>query len=250
MLWGKEIQLGEGGQLVFAEGISHPGPDVRRLTDMATVLYEPIPLDERPVYYMYRGVGHGADMELFAEHGLRYDLTVILPGLFGREYTKTVGHFHPAVPDSEDTYTEYYEVLSGEALYLLQKDSRSGDVEEIIAVAAKKGDKVFVPSGYGHVTVNPGEECLVMANLVESQFKSLYEPFRDKKGAAYYCVAGEKGKTEFIRNPNYHNSVGLKMMAAPSMAQPTEVVKSRGLYQAFVENPEAFKFLLGFGGAR
>lgn len=250
MLWGKDIQLAGTGQLVFAEGVLHPEPDIRRLIDLANVLYEQIPLDERPVYYMYRGVCYTGDAGLFGEYGLRYDLTVILPGLFGHEYAKTAGHFHPLIPDSEDTYTEYYEVLSGDALYLLQKNSRSGDVEEIIAVAAKKGDKVFIPSGYGHVTINPGEECLVMANLVESQFKSLYEPFQDKRGAAYYCVAGEKGKTEFIRNPNYHNSVGLKMMAAPNTAQPTEAVKNKGLYQAFVENPEAFKFLRGAGNGR
>ncbi|MBC7335531.1 MAG: hypothetical protein H5U01_04570, partial [Clostridia bacterium] len=130
-----------------------------------------------------------------------------------------------------------------EAFYLLQKNSRSGDVEEIIAVEAKKGDKVYVPPNYGHVTVNPGEDFLVMANLVAADFPSLYEPFRNKRGAAYYCIEDENGRTEFIRNPNYHNSVGLKLVPAPNLSQPTEVVKNKTLYQAFLDHPEAFKFL-------
>ena len=32
--------------------------------------------------------------------GLRYDITVIYPGLIGSEYVKTLGHYHPKVPDN------------------------------------------------------------------------------------------------------------------------------------------------------
>ncbi|MBC7347568.1 MAG: glucose-6-phosphate isomerase [Clostridia bacterium] len=244
MLLGVDFYLQASGLLAFAEGILAPEPEVRRLADATAVLLDNVEPTGQPLYYMYRGVSHRDRAPLFDQQGIRFDLTVLVPGKIGREFVKTVGHFHALKPDAKDeTFPEYYEVLSGEALYLLQKNSRSGDVEEIIAVEAKKGDKVYVPPNYGHVTVNPGEDFLVMANLVAADFPSLYEPFRNKRGAAYYCIEDENGRTEFIRNPNYHNSVGLKLVPAPNLSQPTEVVKNKTLYQAFLDHPEAFKFL-------
>ncbi|MGB9662392.1 MAG: glucose-6-phosphate isomerase family protein [Moorellaceae bacterium] len=244
MLLGKDFFLKADGLLEFAPGVVFPAPDIRRLTDALPVLYATdIMPDDRPLYYMYRGIYFAKDEAIFVKNDIRYDITVILPGTIKGEYIKTVGHFHPLKPHSSETYPEYYEVLEGEALYLLQKNSRSGDVEEIIAVEAKKGDKVYIPPAYGHVTINPGPTPLVMANLVESHFASLYGPFREKRGAAYYYLQGPGEKGEFVKNPNYQNSVALKLVAAPNMPQPTPSVKNKSLYEAFISEPEAFKFL-------
>ncbi|MGB9885669.1 MAG: glucose-6-phosphate isomerase family protein [Moorellales bacterium] len=244
MLLGVDFHLQANGLLAFAEGILAPEPEVRRLADAIEVFLDSVEPTGQPLYYMYRGVAHADKLEIFHQYGLRYDITVLVPGKIGREFVKTVGHFHPPKPDRpEETFSEYYEVLAGEALYLLQRNSRNGDVEEIMAVEAKKGDKVYVPPNYGHITVNPGEEFLVMANLVAADFSSVYEPFRAKKGAAYYCIEGESGRTEFVRNSNYQQSVGLKLVPAPNLGQPTEAVKNKTLYQAFLEAPEAFRFL-------
>ncbi|WP_088552807.1 glucose-6-phosphate isomerase family protein [Calderihabitans maritimus] len=244
MIFGKDFGLTEEGQLVFyQEDIYEPKPAVRRLIDAGEVLFQTVPLDDRPLYYMYRGVHWRQDREKFLQHDIRYDITVILPGLIGQEYIKTVGHFHPLKPQSSETYPEYYEVLSGEALYLLQKNNRRGEVEEVLVVEAKKGDKVYIPPGYGHITINPGNEPLVMANLVEANFSSIYEPFAAKRGAAYYYIQNEKGQGEFVKNPYYQNSVALRMVAAPNLPQPTEAVKNASLYGAFIQQPEAFEFL-------
>ncbi|MHB1418266.1 MAG: glucose-6-phosphate isomerase family protein [Bacillota bacterium] len=244
MILGKDFSISAEGLLTFEEEIIHPEPDVRRLEEAMEVLYDQAILpDNRPLYYMYREVVYPEDLELFRDHQIRYDITVILPGIIGREFIKTVGHFHPVKPHSSETYPEYYEVLSGEALYLLQKDTRDGDVEEIMVIEAKKGDKVYVAPGYGHITINPGEQPLVMANLVERNFSSLYEPFRLKRGAAYYCVREEIDKRDFIKNPTYKNSVGLQMIAAPTLIQQTDILKEKNLYQAFIMAPEALQFL-------
>ncbi|NLW06867.1 MAG: glucose-6-phosphate isomerase [Clostridia bacterium] len=243
MILGKHFNLQPGGLLTFADEVSAPEPDIRRLSDALPVLYADIATSDQPLYYMYRGVCLQKDQQLFEQHEIRYDLTVILAGTIGGEYIKTVGHFHPLKPHSSETYPEYYEVIDGEAIYLLQKNSRSGEVEEIMAIEAKKGDKVFIPPSYGHVTINPGSTPLVMANLVESNFSSLYAPFRDKHGAAYYYLEGEDGKRNFVKNKNYQNSVALKLLAAPSLSQPIASVKNKSLYEAFVTEPEAFKIL-------
>ncbi|WP_258360168.1 glucose-6-phosphate isomerase family protein [Moorella sulfitireducens] len=243
MILGKHFTLETNGLLTFASGVIAPEPDIRRLIDALPVLYTEVPPSDQPLYYMYRGVYLEKDQQLYQQHDIRYDITVILPGTIGKEYIKTVGHFHPLKPHSSETYPEYYEVLEGEAIYLLQKNNRSGEVEEIMAVEAKKGDKVFIPPAYGHVTINPGNQPLVMANLVESHFSSIYGPFREKHGAAYYYLEGEDGKGDFVKNTHYQNSVALKMIAAPNLAQPISIVKNKSLYEAFVTEPDAFKIL-------
>ncbi len=76
-----EVDLGERGE--------------RRLSQLREVLAEPeAATDDRVCYRTYRGVGTVADRALLEQHGLRYDLTVTLPRLIGREFTKTAGHRH------------------------------------------------------------------------------------------------------------------------------------------------------------
>lgn len=240
---GKDFQVAEDGTLHFQENIKAPEPDIRRLKDALEVLYEKSEPSDKALYYMYRGVCFKEDEHIFLENDIRYDITVLVPGIIGKEYIKTVGHFHPNKPGSQETYTEYYEVLSGEAIYLLQKNNPDGEVEEVIAVEAQEGDKVYIPPGYGHVTINPGKDFLIMANLIERNFKSIYAPLRKKKGAAYYYICVKDGKNDWVKNINYENSVALKVKAAPNFQKPVEKIKELGLYDAFVKHPEHFKIL-------
>lgn len=244
MIFQQDFTLEPEGLLAFSPNIIHPEPDIRRLRDAAPVLKNQLPLDDRPLYYMYREVTRQGDEKVFREHNLRYDITILVPGLLGDEFIKTVGHFHPLKPHSSETYPEYYEVLYGEAIYLLQKNDRASEAEEVIAVRAKKGDKVYIPPNYGHVTINPGETHLVMANLVERNFKSIYEPFAEKRGAAYYYIQVNDKKNDFVKNPAYSHQVALKMVGAPSLPAPVEGIENQGLYEAFLKNPEGFKFLV------
>jgi len=86
-------------------------PDIRHIKDLESVLYDKEWFQrENPdfgAYYMYRDIKR--------ENGLRYDETVIPFRMFGEEFPKTKGHYHPK------QYGEIYTVLEGKALYLLQK---------------------------------------------------------------------------------------------------------------------------------
>ncbi len=138
------------------------------------------------LYEMRRGV---------KENGLlRYDITILNGKLLGKEYNKTLGHYHPK------GYPEIYEVLRGKAIYLLQKPVRiiSKKILDVVAIYAKKGDQVIIPPGYGHITINPTRNKLMMANIVCSCFHSIYEPIKKYRGGAYYyTIDGWK------RNINY-----------------------------------------------
>lgn len=202
---------------------SLPTPSVRTVEDMENVFaVRPSNRDpQTPLYYMYRDLcqTHG-DRTWLERHHLRYDITRIPAGLINGEYTKTKGHYHPenaaGVP-----YPEVYEVLSGFAYYLLQKRDHS----DVIIVPAHTGDTVLIPPGYGHVTINPGREELIMANLVSTDFSSEYGEINEMHGAAYFYMK----KEGWVPNPHYGERIPMHVIL-PLPLPDLGLVAGRGLY--------------------
>lgn len=175
-------------------------PDVRKLYDMKEVLYDTDWLKTATnvdLYYMYRDLSMSRhDRSVILDNALRYDITVIPPNKLGRELVKTAGHYHPYIDGTGLTYPEIYEVLKGKAHYLIQK--RTGDtISDVILIEAGEGDKVIIPPNYGHVTINPSpNKELMMSNWVSRAFSSIYEPYKQCGGAAYFELADGR----FVRN--------------------------------------------------
>ena len=183
-----------------------PEPSVRTLDDMRCVLANPDRSGDIPLYSMYRDLALTAgDRAYLREQNVRFDITVIPPGTVGGEYVKTKGHYHPLSP-SGIGYPELYQVLAGEALYLLQRS----DLGDIVAVTAKAGEFVLIPPGYGHVTINAGKEELAMANLVSAGFASEYTFYEQMQGGAYYLM--EEGG--WVRNPRYPAVPAMRVIPA------------------------------------
>lgn len=232
-------------QLVWSEGvvIESNSPDIRRRADMQEVLYDEQAEDYDELYYMYRGIALAEDVPAIRQAGLRYDVTAIRPGTIGREYVKTAGHYHPVKPGTDYTWPEIYEVLSGRAHYLLQspRAGKPDQLEEVYLIIAKPGDKVLVPPRFGHITINPGDEFLIMSNWVADGFASVYEPIRQLKGGAYYELEGQESP-EFVANANYQTLPPLKR----SPVIPVEafsLIRGLPFYSVFRDNTEAFRFL-------
>ncbi|MCD6414517.1 MAG: glucose-6-phosphate isomerase [Candidatus Diapherotrites archaeon] len=173
-------------------------PAVRTPEEMKAVAYDPASLDsiKEPLYYMYRDVWGvvGECGNLCKKHGLRYDITIIQNGFMGEEYYKTLGHIHPLIKEKNETYPELYEVLSGKAAFLIQKN----DLTDFQVIFAEEGTHALIPPDYGHATVNIGNTPLIMGNLVADGFLSNYEPILKKHGMAYYVL-----KSGLKENPNY-----------------------------------------------
>ncbi len=166
-------------------------PDIRLTSDLKEVLFDKNFTKDFDAYYMYRGVKEN--------DGLRYDVTMIPFRMFGVEFPKTKGHYHP------DDYGEVYTVLSGKAIYLLQKE----DISDVYAVFAKQGETVIIPPHYGHITINPGPEDLIMSNWVSPEFSSNYTPVLEKEGGCYFFT--EDG---WIKNSNYKDIPELRFEKA------------------------------------
>ena len=171
-------------------------------------------------YYMIRG---GKDKK---------NITVWETGTVGGEYIKTYGHYHVGKLD------ETYHVVAGEGVILLQNRRTDSDgisideIESFYAIKVKVGDKVFIPSGTGHLAANIGKVWFVTVddspvNFEEADPVSLpghadYEPIKKLRGFAYYLIE-ENGQPTLVKNPNY------KVVPQPQWFTPEEYVqKVRG----------------------
>lgn len=169
--------------------------------EMKDVLLHPEAEGPEVHYYMIRG---GTD---------KTNITVWETGKVGGEYIKTYGHYHVGKLD------ETYHVIVGEGVILLQtrRTNSSGnpindEIEKFTAIKVKPGDKVFIPSGTGHLAVNIGKVWFVTSddspvNFEEKDPVSLpghadYESVKIVRGFAYYLVE-EEGEPKLVKNPNY-----------------------------------------------
>jgi len=196
--------------LQLEDGVISEDVDIRTLAQMKDVLLTDVGDEKRKLYYMYRDVHLVVDEAEIRKRGLRHDITIIPPGKIGKEYVKTAGHYHPNKPGTNLTYPEIYEVITGEAHYLLQrKKPDSEEVDRVVVIRAKAGDKVYIPPGYGHITINPFREALVMANWIAEEFKSDYEPIKRKRGGAFYEIE-ENNEAKWIPNTIYNKNLVLE----------------------------------------
>jgi len=215
-------------------------PSVRKLDDMKDVIYDKKWLKSAgnpELYYMYRDLSLSIkDRQIMLVNKLRYDITVIPPRMLGVEYVKTAGHYHPSAPGTDLSYAEIYEVLEGEAHYLLQKQQNDGIVD-VVLIKAEGGDKAIIPPDYGHVTINPSNKELKMCNWVARDFSSIYGPIKEKGGAAYFELT-----TGFVKNENYGDVPEMRFLQ-PANFPDVGLNKNREMYGLIRKDPKLLEFL-------
>lgn len=190
------------------------------------------------VYLVYRGIGFKKDEKLFKNNHLRYDITVILPGLLGEEFTKTVGHHHQLKAGTNLSFPEIYEVLYGTANFLFQKiNEKEDNAPENYLIIAKAGEKVIVPPGFGHITINPTNEPLIVADVFADNVTSIYDYLKNHQGGAYYIT-----KASAVKNNNY-KKIGELKIASPWEIKEFNFNFKKPLYLIAKENPKNLEFL-------
>lgn len=242
----------------WPEGIAAGHTSVRTFAEMRDYIREP---DARPtqdaIYTVHRGVARREDAEHIRAARLRYDITVIPPGHFaGRRYEffRTAGHYHATVPHESLAYPEVYEVVSGRALWLIQRPSagNAAVLEEIYAIEAGPGEKAVMPPGFGHISINTQPEPLILANWISDSFAYDYDPYRRLSGGGYWALEGEMpGTIEFERNPRYADVpelLKLQPKEVPELGlrrpQPLYTLAHELSRLSFLGDPEAFRELL------
>lgn len=237
-----DFEYEDSEKTLYFEGVELK-PEVRTLGDMETVCLDRAFCAQadktRVQYYMFRGIAKKEYAPLFKNPvlDLSYDIAIIPALEIGREFNKTFGHYHPKNAAGM-RYPEIYEVIEGEAHYLLQRlDEKNGSADDVLLVKAKKGDKVVVPPGYGHVSINPTQKTLVSANIT-GVFKNDYDSYKAKRGGAYYEIIDDSLKP----NPAYENLPLIKEVDAMVLPVNQEF-DGDNIYAQFVENPGKFEFL-------
>ncbi|MDY6771473.1 MAG: glucose-6-phosphate isomerase family protein, partial [Candidatus Nanohaloarchaea archaeon] len=213
-------------------------PDIRMLYDMKEVVWDRSWLrdaDNMPLYYMYRDLMLEKHRQAIKGAKARYDITVMPPNTLGKEYVKTKGHYHPEAAPGV-SYPEIYEVIQGEAHYLLQRKEEN-EVTDVIVVEAEAGDKVIIPPNYGHITINPSDTELRMANWVSRKFESIYEDITEKRGGVYY----ETTDGEFVENDHYDQVPELRRRK-PVQVPDLGITNDKPMYK-MIQDPDNLAFL-------
>ncbi len=231
---------------LYQDLIKNKTPDIRHLFDMKEVIFDKEWLEKQEnieLYYMYRGLGlTNNDKQKIESARLRYDITVIPPLTLGKEFNKTAGHYHGDTTKGI-SYPEIYEVLEGEAYYLMQSIIKDDSVNDTYFVHAIAGDKVIIPPNYGHFTINASNKNLVMANWVCLDCISDYDKVKEKRGACYYAVLKNKiDEKNWIPNKNYFNIPELRKLN-PTDFHELGLEKDKEMYK-LVDDLEKLNFLV------
>jgi glucose-6-phosphate isomerase len=232
-------------------------PQVRTLREMQSVIFDKAWLRtadlDQPLYLMYRDGVLPQDRQIAQQLQVRYDITVLLPVRLGREFNKTKGHYHSEYKPGLG-YPELYQVLEGHAHVLLQK--RDGErITDVVLVIAHEGEIVLVPPNYGHITINPTEQTLKMANWVSTKVESFYEPFEQMGGGAYFELVtspfplrlrrglgrGERARVRLVPNARYGALPPVRVERAREYPQ-LGLRHGRPIYE-LIKNPEILRFL-------
>jgi len=242
---GLPISLNENGGLEFHPPLSPMKPARRTINDMRE--YLAVPSATFPgefVYDMYRNICLPQDQSIFKNAGIRFDMTVFHPGLLGKEYCKTIGHFHPLKPGTNVRYPETYEVTLGRALFLMQKmDDPFAKVLEVYAIQVNEGQDVIFLPGFAHFLINTTENPMITSNWSAANFESEYEPVRKHHGAAYYVQRGLNGQPEFIPNKNYP-SVPPLVHLRPKELPHFGLINNQPAYFTGQRSPDMLQFLI------
>jgi glucose-6-phosphate isomerase len=207
---------------------------------------EDLDLSER-FYDVYRGIYQPEDRDLFRNYKFQYDITVVMGGLVNGECKKTSGHFHGYNPQRSHTYPEVYEVIYGNALYVLQKaedfeaDFQNMEIQDVILVNVDAGETIIIPPDYGHCSINIGNGPMIFSNLAYEPCPIHYDAIRFHHGMSYY-IFNENENVTIKRNKNYSELPEPKF-ARIKQNRDLGIEFGKPVYQSFLENPAAFDFL-------
>ena len=161
----------------------------RPLEQMRPVLFDPTATGPDPVYQVFTNLDNSW-----------INLTILQPGTYNGEYSKTFGHYHA---DGKD---EVYRIEEGEGILLMQTEN------EVLVIKAQTGDKVLIPHQYGHCWINLGKDPLVSYDD-HLMPQDDYEDIKKMHGMSYYII-NDNGQPKAVENPNYPNHPEPKWLTA------------------------------------
>jgi glucose-6-phosphate isomerase len=166
---------------------------IKKVADLRDVLLDPTTGGPDVVYQVYTGI-----LDATIPKEMTGEITALNPGLIGREYAKTHGHYH--IGEGIETYR----LLAGHGLVILQQpDFNFDQVEAVRIIKMEIGQDIEITPGWGHSLVNVGSTVLLVLDFRDpTKTEHSYEAYKKLKGAAYYVVE-ENSQVKIEPNPHY-----------------------------------------------
>jgi glucose-6-phosphate isomerase, archaeal len=235
---GLDLRLDEGDlTLRFGDGVEHPDGERRRLDDVRASLADPTAAGPDHLYTVYMDIARRQDLPALHDQGLLYGAVVYNHGTIGRELLRSQGHIHSEKPGTGLRHSEVYEFWTGNGFVYLQKEC-GPDVTRAYLVPVGPGDKVVVPFGWVHLTVNAGPEVLSFGAWCARDNKLEYDELRALGGPAHFFLP-DGG---IVPNPRYR-TVPEPVRVAPSDLPLLDIPYDRPIYTSWRERPSLFDFL-------
>jgi glucose-6-phosphate isomerase len=232
----------------LAEGLLPGRLIVRTLAELRETLADPEANGPDPAYFMYNGVASVSATAGRTRYNWRYDLTVLPPGRCGGEYLRTAGHYHPRIEGKAVAWPEVYEVLHGQALFILQRvddpGAPPGDarVEDVVLLWAEAGQQAMLPPDYGHWTVNVTDAPLVICDWIGADSESDYAAVREARGPCCYVKVGEDGP-RYGWNARYERPPEHLRHARPVDVPELGLVAGRPIFADLHRQPETWRYI-------
>ena len=234
-------------ELILGKELNTPSYCTRKLHDLDAVWANRVEDEDRVIYRYTSGLHLNGDASVWGAANVIYGIVVFPPGVFGGEYVKSSGQYHPPIPPSNLATPEIYAVLSGVGHFLLQKASPPYDrIEDVVIVEVQAGESFVVPPDYGHLQINASSEPLVFSYAVRDGMKGQYDPFKARRGAVYYMMAN--GGSHYQFNPRYGAELPLRVLRAADLCQlpglnrnvTYQAIRDRLPELAFLADPTRF----------
>jgi len=239
---GVDLSITDDWKLIFGEPMSSVRESVRQIDSLSAVWMDPTVHGKEDVYRVYWGAYRVADHAIFRRHGLDHAYVIILPGCYGQEYAKTQGHYHPPVTGKDVSTPELYKVLHGHGCFLLQRSlSPYSKVDDVVLIDVSPGDVFHIAPGYGHLTVNWGDEPLVFEAFLTADLTATTEPYRARRGGTHYIIRNGE-RAEVVPNKHYEYLPLLRRCQSSDL-QRWEEIWGDLLYTQVVHHPGDFVFL-------
>ena len=215
---------------------------VRKLKDMRPLFKDATDYDDDlALYYMYNNIYRPEHKQLFADFGVKYEYTLLLPLVLNGECVKAHGHVHGISPVTKTNFLEIYEVLGGSGYFQLFKIADA--VCEVVLVKVETGDFVVIPPGYYHLSINTGDIPFNFGDLIVLNPLSDYGLLKEFAGAPLFCMKDQNGVISFESNPNYRDKT-LEVQTVTAATVPWDIpLTKEPLYAHFVADPHYFAIL-------
>ncbi|MGL5434604.1 MAG: glucose-6-phosphate isomerase family protein [Lachnospiraceae bacterium] len=183
-----------------------PSTEKRRLEDVRLSLRDRDSTGSDILYAIAMDVCKQEHLGDLKARNLLYGICIYAAGQVGLEPVRSQGHIHAVSPSCNSTTPELYEILEGKAYILMQKGADES-TNRAYAVYGEAGDKILVPPGFAHCTINADPDSpMVFGAWCVRDYGFDYQDVRRMGGLSYFPVILPDRTVQFEANPKYNGT--------------------------------------------